>query len=562
MDSRSALLCLICPNTPYFSDLSHLLTHVSSKAHLSNYFKLQVRSHQDLEAGELLDEYNRWYKRNHMASLLSDRLSSKEDRHRKRQVKAEAQGGTYCIGESTRRSRRSQSNTYATAAARGLSPMMPICKIEDYDDGDSQEETVSGLHAATHWLCERDPIVKVEIDPRLSLSDPLDNRVNEHFESNSSHTPGGTDKENIRGNEDEMLKLKGILWPGMDLFDAATEHMRSKRNQRKDKRAFQMMQKASLEVDPTELVYSPSGILRKQREINGEIEVSSPLKGESPVLKRRSLGSKRQLFAESDPNIPVLRRRQEMKRIKSEPGPNSPCKPAEQPRRRSSRSGARGTANHVPLGNRGDPANADHEDFELNCKGFGKKSRGKFSVFQDEQPQEKYPLECLGQDHQSPSFESTISSQQKLPPPDSAPRFGYLRSSNHPLNVPGKSVGCSVGKENVDPLLTNQGRIQPSPFRRFNIYDDDKGLPPHYFFGDAPLHRPFGPMNGHSLSNPLAISLSRLPALENSHLLEANASPSCDPKSLTREISPDGTISDPELEDDKFKPLYMGDLSY
>lgn len=86
MDS-TALLCNICPKRPRFSDVSHLLTHVASKAHLSHYFKLQVRSHQEQQAETLLDDYNQWYKANNLAKLLSDRMSSKDSRRRKSQGK-------------------------------------------------------------------------------------------------------------------------------------------------------------------------------------------------------------------------------------------------------------------------------------------------------------------------------------------------------------------------------------------------------------------------------------------------------------------------------------------
>ncbi|KAK2861259.1 hypothetical protein FQN49_004381 [Arthroderma sp. PD_2] len=76
----SELKCNICPRKPKFSDVSHLLTHVSSKGHLSHYFKLQVRSHQEPQASELLAAYDRWYDQNKLATLLSDRMLAKEAR--------------------------------------------------------------------------------------------------------------------------------------------------------------------------------------------------------------------------------------------------------------------------------------------------------------------------------------------------------------------------------------------------------------------------------------------------------------------------------------------------
>lgn len=76
--SSALLHCTICPKRPNFSDISHLLTHVSSKGHLSHLHKLQVRSHQEIEAGQQLAIYNTWYQHNGIGQLLSERLLQKQ----------------------------------------------------------------------------------------------------------------------------------------------------------------------------------------------------------------------------------------------------------------------------------------------------------------------------------------------------------------------------------------------------------------------------------------------------------------------------------------------------
>lgn len=76
--SSELLHCTICPKKPRFSDASHLLTHVSSKGHLSSLHKLQVRSHQEASAGHELAVYNHWYHEHDVARLLSQRLLDKE----------------------------------------------------------------------------------------------------------------------------------------------------------------------------------------------------------------------------------------------------------------------------------------------------------------------------------------------------------------------------------------------------------------------------------------------------------------------------------------------------
>lgn len=74
------LHCNICPKQPVFSDISHLLTHVGSKGHLSHYFKAQVRGGQDATARNQLDIYDRWYTDNQIEKLLSQRMILKDSK--------------------------------------------------------------------------------------------------------------------------------------------------------------------------------------------------------------------------------------------------------------------------------------------------------------------------------------------------------------------------------------------------------------------------------------------------------------------------------------------------
>ncbi|KAF2790711.1 hypothetical protein K505DRAFT_327399 [Melanomma pulvis-pyrius CBS 109.77] len=83
----------------------------------------------------------------------------------------------------------------------------------------------------------------------------------------------------------ECTKLKGVYWPGMDLFDSATPEMRRKRNQKKDSSVVEQLELNSQEVQPTELIFTPQGSFKKQRRISGSVyddEESSPIKAESP----------------------------------------------------------------------------------------------------------------------------------------------------------------------------------------------------------------------------------------------------------------------------------------
>jgi len=99
----------------------------------------------------------------------------------------------------------------------------------------------------------------------------------------------------------ECTKLKGVYWPGMDIFDSATPEMKRKRNQKKDTSVVEQLEMNSQEVEPTELIFTPLGSLKKQRKISGLVESSSPVKMDP--TPRRSYHT-RQPFADMDSNRP------------------------------------------------------------------------------------------------------------------------------------------------------------------------------------------------------------------------------------------------------------------
>lgn len=108
----------------------------------------------------------------------------------------------------------------------------------------------------------------------------------------------------------EHAKLKGTVWPGMDLFDAATEEMKRVRNQKKDGSVLRRMEKLAALVEPTEVVYSPGGNVKKARHIDDLEDASSLIDGESPLPKlKQPRARKRQPLAERDTNAPRLVKR-------------------------------------------------------------------------------------------------------------------------------------------------------------------------------------------------------------------------------------------------------------
>lgn len=83
----------------------------------------------------------------------------------------------------------------------------------------------------------------------------------------------------------ESTKLKGVLWPGMNLFDSATPEMRRRRNQKKDSSVLEQLEINSREVEPMELIFSPQGSLKRQRRISSSVldDEEEFLKAETPT---------------------------------------------------------------------------------------------------------------------------------------------------------------------------------------------------------------------------------------------------------------------------------------
>lgn len=144
-------------------------------------------------------------------------------------------------------------------------------------------------------------------------------------------------------NEDEFLdalandtaKLKGVFWPGMDIFDSATPEMRRKRNQKKAVSVLRALQATSEIVEPTECVYDTEGVLRKEREITGIPESEDDLiEGESEpepdiTEKKRPRRSRpRQALADKNPNTGRVTRLRAQPHHPSVGGRNNKKRPA------------------------------------------------------------------------------------------------------------------------------------------------------------------------------------------------------------------------------------------
>ncbi|KFY28248.1 hypothetical protein V493_03038 [Pseudogymnoascus sp. VKM F-4281 (FW-2241)] len=280
------LLCSLCPKNPQFSDISHLLTHISSKGHLSCRFKLQIRCQAEPEARSQLDAYDAWYANNSLEELLAERLATKEQKNTLKRMRSfqnpqikEDKGG----GE-THKSKVEQMDSTISQLMTTPVYKPPVPRMHIWSTSPAFLDTPSGSVASNRW------------DRNDAYATPTMKRFVPNFTRDES--PGSQDifgaspapvkpAEFQADAESDNSKLKGVYWPGMDLFDSATAEMKRMRNQRKDGSILAQMKTTSREVEPNEIIYNTQGELQRVRDIYDSSVEGSPVNIEKPPSPKK-----------------------------------------------------------------------------------------------------------------------------------------------------------------------------------------------------------------------------------------------------------------------------------
>ncbi|KAI9782171.1 MAG: hypothetical protein M1816_001962 [Peltula sp. TS41687] len=326
------LRCGICPKRPNFSDLSHLLTHVASKGHLAQQFKATVRASTDEVARGALQSYNDWYQKYGIEQLCANRLKTNEAK------KAKARNGR----DTAPRAHVSSSSTPSqpeTVNDHDFGTINHSSTRHDLEDDSllASSVDVSAIQAAQHrahvprmhlwstethtpkleqhhrpyeaWLYTNHydppghPLEPVSYVQASRLGYPMDSATLDH-----SPIPAQADDSELvsevvvpQGHE---AQLKGVYWPGMDLFDSAPPELRRKRNQKKDGSVLAQMELNSTLVEPTELIFWADGDFKKERRIYSPTELSPSELDMAPPKRRRSSRASKPVLTESSVNVP------------------------------------------------------------------------------------------------------------------------------------------------------------------------------------------------------------------------------------------------------------------
>ncbi|KAK8138552.1 hypothetical protein PG984_001932 [Apiospora sp. TS-2023a] len=339
------LTCFICPSNPHFSDISHLLTHISSKGHLQNKFKMDIDKKDDQGAARKMQQFDSWYQEHGIEDLLRARSDAREQKQRTSQnrksgnltnakMKASASRGSVDVTKRGRGGRRNNAVQPKPRASNIKPELEEGDESVSFTDGfpftyglplpywhpghDSQTFGLPSYHAGLDFPLSR--MLSGPDYPQYNHTfsgngideDDYDNLSNheapsdedEDFEDEDDLTSFPSDNtadtsligvpdlpEGLTAEDAHNAKFKKGEWlKGMDVFDAASQEDRRKRNQRKDPSVLAKMQLNSGLVAQTETVCDLQFI--KQRERNVYDEPSVDGSGDEKKASRTGRGRK------------------------------------------------------------------------------------------------------------------------------------------------------------------------------------------------------------------------------------------------------------------------------
>lgn len=284
-DPTSILLkCTLCPKQPIFSDVSHLLTHCSSKSHLSHRFKTELRSDHDDAAREIMQQYLKWEDNSGIRALLTERLNAKEN-------KKPARRGRPTGTANKPKAFQNRDDLVKNEPSGEPLDHAPVLThwITDPNNASLQFHNLRHGHAYVDSPGFQTPVMRRSRSD-FAAPDTPDNSHNmfagkyarwpSETATSDSILPSSEVTSEITefDDDDESSKLKGIRYPGMGLFDSANEQQKRKRNQRKDESVLKMMEEASTTIEQKEIIYSEDWKFQRERDVyaSPSIYESSP----------------------------------------------------------------------------------------------------------------------------------------------------------------------------------------------------------------------------------------------------------------------------------------------
>ncbi|KAI5866548.1 hypothetical protein GGS23DRAFT_615056 [Durotheca rogersii] len=277
------LLCHICPKNSTFSDVSHLLTHISSKGHLSQYFNLSIARETDEQASFALQEFDAWFDTYGIGQLLRVRKAARAERgsqqQRRGQVLRNATPNRLTTQGGSRRARGHRGIIGSRGRYSQVNDSIEV--KEEPGEGHRLCRSYGGPESPPFGSWESNLMTLIHqgdrsMIPQANFGDLGDEDDSSKYEGSEGTTfPSEYIMESTGMTEGDAdsLTLKGVIYPGMGGFDAAREEQRRKRNQRKPDGVLQQLEVNSALVTTEEVVLDPALNYQRTRDVYDEPSV-------------------------------------------------------------------------------------------------------------------------------------------------------------------------------------------------------------------------------------------------------------------------------------------------
>ncbi|KAI0854327.1 hypothetical protein F5Y00DRAFT_267554 [Daldinia vernicosa] len=261
------LVCYACEKIPTFSDLSHLITHVSSKAHLLELYNLRIKSYGNEACAAQARKFEIWNQTYNIDQLVRQRMEARDEKgiqpQRRGNTHRDEAPGRSTARRGTRGTRGRRGNANSRGRSRKVSDLTDI--KHEPDDGMSFGDGYEDLQGPSihSWQTNLNPLMSQENDIDLATQGSFEDWGGEEdlvkyesSEAESSYPSENlTEVTEVNDADTGSLSLKGVVYPGMGLFDAAKEEQRRKRNQRKPPAVLLQLEINSTMVTTREDVY-------------------------------------------------------------------------------------------------------------------------------------------------------------------------------------------------------------------------------------------------------------------------------------------------------------------
>lgn len=402
-----------------------------------------MQSHQDLAAAHRIAVFDQWHLDHGMAGLLSERMRQKDEKRAAKlalqQARLSSTPGSTITKTGSKMARKA--SLTSSISSSEIAPLVIKRSNSDDDFRTSIYTTPRYVRAAVFSPTTNDhrhssyPAISTPLQVASKGEDPV---------SDILPALSGEDVSPIKSSPG-ALQLKGEVLPGMDLFDAAPEEQRRKRNQKKDVSVLKKLEHYASIVDPTEVVHAAMDLNRVlKRRAMEDLENDSPVEGEEPVptpLRKRG----------SAPRV---------QRIKKEPKYEKATKPKKRGRpRKLLQTPTKGNSSVVGdepgTSSRFSATEDEGRQLKLTFRNIDtRKKTSKFSVYED-------PTSAFGIDGASEHVPGYVDAEiASVRVPYSAPTWQTRPNESYdpfkltrPRLPPSGFGTLDVEKENVNPLI-------------------------------------------------------------------------------------------------------------